>query len=65
MNSEEVKKAVESGYVQIGSRIYNLTASVDNRCNDCHFVNSGCPTKAIDVCTVGHVTLHLVKKHNG
>ena len=66
MNSEEVRKAVEAGYVQIGSRIYNLTPEIDsNRCDDCDFIHSGCPSKAIDMCTIGHVTLQLQKKHNG
>ena len=66
MNIEQINKAVESGYVQIGSRIYNLTPEVGaNRCNGCYFINSGCPPKAIDICTVGHVTLQLTKKNNG
>ena len=66
MNSEEVRKAVDAGYVQIGSKIYTLTPEVgSNRCDDCYFINGGCPSKAIDMCTVGHVNLQLQKKHNG
>ncbi len=66
MNSEEVRKAVDAGYVQIGSKIYDLTPEVgSNRCDGCYFINGGCPSKAIDMCTVWHVTLQLQKKYNG